>query len=187
MRVVYYDCIVLYLTHLLELAANKRKQNLLLYSLFTPSLYIYISLSSFFSFLQNPLKKFNRSDVGIGTIVGSAVFNVLFVIGMCAVFSKEVLGLTWWPLFRDCCWYTLTLALTGAFFANGDGQTIEWWEALTLFIVYIGYVIFMAGNKKYERFFKMNVLPASWGLSYMPEDNDEEVLIPLQSPLAFCC
>ena len=31
---------------------------------------------------------FAESDVGIGTIVGSAVFNVLFVIGMCAIFSK---------------------------------------------------------------------------------------------------
>ena len=29
-----------------------------------------------------------QNDVGFGTIVGSAVFNVLFVIGMCAVFSK---------------------------------------------------------------------------------------------------
>ena len=35
------------------------------------------------------------SDVGIGTIVGSAVFNILFVIGMCALFSKTVLHLTW--------------------------------------------------------------------------------------------
>lgn len=34
---------------------------------------------------------FAKSDVGIGTIVGSAVFNVLFVIAMCALFSKEVL------------------------------------------------------------------------------------------------
>ena len=28
-----------------------------------------------------------RSDVGFSTIVGSAVFNVLFVIGMCAFFT----------------------------------------------------------------------------------------------------
>lgn len=34
-------------------------------------------------------------DVGIGTIVGSAVFNILFVIGMCALFSKTLLTLTW--------------------------------------------------------------------------------------------
>ena len=39
---------------------------------------------------------FQGSAVGFGTIVGSAVFNVLFVIGMCAVFSKEILVLTWW-------------------------------------------------------------------------------------------
>ena len=32
---------------------------------------------------------FQRSAVGFGTVVGSAVFNVLFVIGMCAVFSRE--------------------------------------------------------------------------------------------------
>ncbi|KAL1397173.1 hypothetical protein pipiens_000032, partial [Culex pipiens pipiens] len=45
-------------------------------------------------------------DVGIGTIVGSAVFNILFVIGMCALFSKTLLTLTWWPLFRDCTFYS---------------------------------------------------------------------------------
>ncbi|CAB1322682.1 unnamed protein product, partial [Coregonus sp. 'balchen'] len=43
----------------------------------------------------------SHSNVGIGTIVGSAVFNILFVIGMCAIFSREMLHLTWWPLFRD--------------------------------------------------------------------------------------
>lgn len=95
---------------------------------------------------------------------------------MCAVFSKEILKLTWWPLFRDCCWYTLALALVGGFFANGDGQTIVWWEALVLLIVYVGYVLFMSQNKKAERIFKMDILPASWGLSYMDEDSVEEVL-----------
>ncbi|XP_042231293.1 LOW QUALITY PROTEIN: sodium/potassium/calcium exchanger 2-like [Homarus americanus] len=29
-------------------------------------------------------------DVGIGTIVGSAVFNILFVIGMCVIFQDGV-------------------------------------------------------------------------------------------------
>ena len=49
------------------------------------------------------------SDVGIGTIVGSAVFNIMFVIGMCAMFSNSVLLLTWWPLFRDVSFYSLSL------------------------------------------------------------------------------
>ncbi|KPM07823.1 potassium-dependent sodium-calcium exchanger-like protein 1 [Sarcoptes scabiei] len=48
-------------------------------------------------------------DVGIGTIVGSAVFNILFVLSMCAIFSKTVLDLTWWPLFRDVSFYSMIL------------------------------------------------------------------------------
>jgi hypothetical protein len=42
-----------------------------------------------------------QSDVGIGTIVGSAVFNILFVIAACAFAAKEALSLTAWPLIRD--------------------------------------------------------------------------------------
>ena len=48
---------------------------------------------------------FARSDVGFGTIVGSAVFNVLFVIACCVIWTPEEfrpLELTWWPLARDC-------------------------------------------------------------------------------------
>ena len=85
------------------------------------------------------------SNVGFGTIVGSAVFNVLFVIGMCAIFSREVLALTWWPLFRDSSYYTLSLLVLFAFFTDGE---IEWWESLILFLMYIGYVILMAYNER---------------------------------------
>lgn len=38
-------------------------------------------------------------NVGFGMIVGFVVFNVLFVIGMCVVFLKEILKLIWWFLF----------------------------------------------------------------------------------------
>ena len=31
-----------------------------------------------------------KGDVGIGTIVGSAVFNVLVIIGLCAILCDEV-------------------------------------------------------------------------------------------------
>lgn len=31
-----------------------------------------------------------KGDVGTGTIVGSAVFNILFVIGLCGVFTGNV-------------------------------------------------------------------------------------------------
>ncbi|XP_023032406.1 sodium/potassium/calcium exchanger Nckx30C isoform X7 [Drosophila willistoni] len=87
-------------------------------------------------------------DVGIGTIVGSAVFNILFVIGMCALFSKTVLSLTWWPLFRDCSFYSISLLVLIYFFRD---NRIYWWEALILFTIYIAYVAFMKWNVQVEQ------------------------------------
>merc|ERR1719428_2511847 len=52
---------------------------------------------------------FQKSEVGFFAIVGSAVFNVLFVIAVCAIFSDEVLVLTWWPLARDVFFYLVAL------------------------------------------------------------------------------
>ncbi|XP_034475292.1 sodium/potassium/calcium exchanger Nckx30C [Drosophila innubila] len=86
-------------------------------------------------------------DVGIGTIVGSAVFNILFVIGMCALFSRTVLSLTWWPLFRDCSFYSISLLVLIFFFRD---NLIYWWEALILFTIYIAYVTFMKWNVQVE-------------------------------------
>ncbi|XP_047436166.1 sodium/potassium/calcium exchanger 2-like isoform X7 [Mugil cephalus] len=93
----------------------------------------------------------SHSNVGIGTIVGSAVFNILFVIGMCAIFSKEILNLTWWPLFRDVSFYILDLILLIIFFLD---NIISMWESITLLSCYAFYVIFMKFNSQVEGFVK---------------------------------
>lgn len=91
---------------------------------------------------------FQQSDIGIGTIVGSAVFNVLFVIGVCSMLSKEVLQLTWWPLFRDCVYYACGLLVLAMLVGVSSKGTVSWWEALILFLMYFGYVIVMKYNKR---------------------------------------
>ncbi|XP_067380440.1 sodium/potassium/calcium exchanger 2-like isoform X4 [Channa argus] len=93
----------------------------------------------------------SHSNVGIGTIVGSAVFNILFVIGMCAIFSKEILNLTWWPLFRDVSFYILDLIMLIIFFLD---NFISMWESITLLSGYAAYVIFMKFNGNVEGFVK---------------------------------
>uniref|UniRef100_A0A670ZJ71 Solute carrier family 24 member 2 n=1 Tax=Pseudonaja textilis TaxID=8673 RepID=A0A670ZJ71_PSETE len=93
----------------------------------------------------------SHSNVGIGTIVGSAVFNILFVIGMCALFSKQILHLTWWPLFRDVSFYILDLILLIIFFLD---NFIRWWESLILLGAYIVYVTFMKFNVQVEEWVK---------------------------------
>jgi K+-dependent Na+/Ca+ exchanger-like protein len=88
-----------------------------------------------------------KSDVGVGTIVGSAVFNVLFVIAACAFASAKVLSLTAWPLMRDTFFYSVALMLLVGFFSD---ETIMWWEALILILWYIAYVSFMKFNTAAE-------------------------------------
>lgn len=91
---------------------------------------------------------FQQSDIGIGTIVGSAVFNVLFVIGCCSMLSKEVLTLTWWPLFRDSVYYTIGLLVLSILVGViGEGMVV-WWEALILLLMYVGYVLLMWYNRR---------------------------------------
>ncbi|XP_033481062.1 sodium/potassium/calcium exchanger 2-like isoform X2 [Epinephelus lanceolatus] len=89
----------------------------------------------------------SHSNVGIGTIVGSAVFNILFVIGMCALFSKEVLNLTWWPLFRDVSFYIVGLLMLIYFFLDNQ---ITLRESISLLMCYTCYVTFMKFNAKVE-------------------------------------
>lgn len=93
----------------------------------------------------------SHSNVGIGTIVGSAVFNILFVIGMCAVFSREILNLTWWPLFRDVSFYILDLIMLIGFFLD---NIINCWESVILLLAYATYVIFMKYNAQVEALVK---------------------------------
>uniref|UniRef100_A0A4X2LN82 Sodium/potassium/calcium exchanger 1 n=1 Tax=Vombatus ursinus TaxID=29139 RepID=A0A4X2LN82_VOMUR len=89
----------------------------------------------------------SHSNVGIGTIVGSAVFNILFVIGTCALFSREVLNLTWWPLFRDVSFYIFDLMMLILFFLD---SLITWWESLMLLMAYAFYVFTMKWNQQLE-------------------------------------
>ena len=96
------------------------------------------------------------SDVGIGTIVGSAVFNVLFVIAACAFASAEALKLTAWPLIRDTTFYSIALIVLVIFFLD---DSIKWYEALILFLWYFCYVIFMKFNVMFEGKF-LEVFPS---------------------------
>lgn len=91
-----------------------------------------------------------KSDVGIGTVVGSAVFNILFVIAMCAFFSKQALKLTWWPLLRDVTFYSISLGLLIVIFR---GQFIHWWESLIMISLYAVYCLFMKFNHVLEHKF----------------------------------
>eukprot|EP00549_Striatella_unipunctata_P000160 CAMPEP_0118673494 /NCGR_PEP_ID=MMETSP0800-20121206/353_1 /TAXON_ID=210618 ORGANISM="Striatella unipunctata, Strain CCMP2910" /NCGR_SAMPLE_ID=MMETSP0800 /ASSEMBLY_ACC=CAM_ASM_000638 /LENGTH=687 /DNA_ID=CAMNT_0006568563 /DNA_START=50 /DNA_END=2110 /DNA_ORIENTATION=- len=107
---------------------------------------------------------FTESEVGFGTIVGSAVFNVLFVIGMCSLLSKEVLTLTWWPLFRDSLYYAIGLVVLAVFTGVNSSEQIEFYEAAILFSLYLGYVIVMAFNRQIFNLLTGKILDSEGGI-----------------------
>ncbi|KAM3605671.1 uncharacterized protein V6R79_002689 [Siganus canaliculatus] len=65
-----------------------------------------------------------KGDVGVGTIVGSAVFNILCIIGVCGIFAVQFIY----------------------------DEKVVWWEALTLILMYFVYILIMKLNSHVVRF-----------------------------------
>ncbi|XP_040904014.1 sodium/potassium/calcium exchanger 3 [Toxotes jaculatrix] len=85
-----------------------------------------------------------KGDVGVGTIVGSAVFNILVIIGICGIFSKQPISLTWWPLFRDAVFYILSILVLILVIYD---EKVMWWETIILISMYGIYIIIMKFNR----------------------------------------
>jgi len=85
-----------------------------------------------------------KNDVGVGTIVGSAVFNLCCIIGGTAVFTPGVLVIDWKPITRDTIFYSISIA--EMIYVLLDGQvTTE--EAGALVGTYFLYVLVMYYNQ----------------------------------------
>jgi len=112
-----------------------------------------------------------ESNVGVGTIVGSAVFNILVIIAMSAAAAKTDLHIDYRPLLRDIFFYLVSIALllgtcwpkevpitlentTITLMSNNTAtQTrmqgeITHWKAALLVAWYLVYLLFMKFNAK---------------------------------------
>ncbi|XP_071313506.1 sodium/potassium/calcium exchanger 3 isoform X2 [Trachinotus anak] len=85
-----------------------------------------------------------KGDVGVGTIVGSAVFNILVIIGICGIFSRQPISLSWWPLFRDAVFYILSILVLILVIYD---EKVLWWETIILISMYGIYIIIMKFNR----------------------------------------
>ncbi|XP_023263151.1 sodium/potassium/calcium exchanger 3-like isoform X2 [Seriola lalandi dorsalis] len=85
-----------------------------------------------------------KGDVGVGTIVGSAVFNILVIIGICGIFSGQPITLSWWPVFRDAVFYILSILVLILVIYD---EKVLWWETIILISMYGIYIIIMKFNR----------------------------------------
>jgi len=84
-----------------------------------------------------------KNDVGIGTIVGSAVFNLCCIIGGTALFTPMVLTIDWKPITRDTIFYGISIA--AMIYVLQDGL-VTLYESVALIACYVVYVVVMFFN-----------------------------------------
>ncbi|KAK9730662.1 Sodium/calcium exchanger protein [Popillia japonica] len=91
---------------------------------------------------------FAKDDIGISGVIGSAVFNIMFVISVCALCTNTVCYLNWWPLVRDCFFYAVSILVMLFTIYN---ETISWGESLFMLCMYVVYCIVLHFNPQLER------------------------------------
>lgn len=92
-----------------------------------------ISTALFTLFLPN-----SNPATGVGTIVGSAIFQILVVVGFAALVKTSYLD--WKPVVRDSVYYAFSVGLLIWFINDG---IFELWEAASLVGAYFVYLILL--------------------------------------------
>jgi len=95
------------------------------------------SAPELFTSLFAVFKSSESLSLGAGTIVGSALFNILVIIGVSALYMTNKQKLAWQPVIRDMVFYSFAIALLLFFFWDGK---IYLWEGIILVSVYAVYV-----------------------------------------------
>eukprot|EP00756_Hemistasia_phaeocysticola_P023904 Hpha_TRINITY_DN15917_c5_g2::TRINITY_DN15917_c5_g2_i1::g.74838::m.74838 len=124
------------------------------------------SAPEFFTSLADTFAS-SGSGMGIGTIVGSAVFNILVIVAVSCI-PCDKLNLDWYPLMRDSFFYVVAIIMLLVFVLTGEENVVkdtdanvtllllngtqpetetvgvvEWWESMLLVLGYVGYIIYM--------------------------------------------
>ncbi len=91
------------------------------------------------------IMKVGSEQLGAGTIVGSAIFNILVIVGASAVVATSFLS--WKPVIRDMLFYIAAIIVLLLTF--GDGK-ITFFEALIYLAAYAVYIILLANWRKWS-------------------------------------
>ena len=94
------------------------------------------SAPELFVSLFSVLRPGNHAAIGIGSIVGSALFNLLAIIGVVALVKKT--RLTWQPVLRDILFYAISVGLL--LYVIFDGS-FDLKNAILFLFIYVVYVV----------------------------------------------
>uniref|UniRef100_A0A2A4IZH9 Sodium/calcium exchanger membrane region domain-containing protein n=1 Tax=Heliothis virescens TaxID=7102 RepID=A0A2A4IZH9_HELVI len=114
-----------------------------------------------------------QDDIGVSGVIGSAVFNIMFVISVCALCAGTVSHLNWWPLCRDCFFYAISILVMLCTIAN---SIVSWPEALFMLIMYGVYCVALRFNTALERWAMTLPLPFK-----LPTREEQAALVTYRS------
>lgn len=100
------------------------------------------------------IKPGDHQVIGIGSIVGSAIFNLLVIVGVVAWVKKS--KLTWQPVVRDLIFYSLAVGLL--VYSIWDGKFTAT-EAIVFLIIYVFYVLAAVYWRKILPYSDMEIAP----------------------------
>ncbi|KAI1235118.1 Sodium/potassium/calcium exchanger 5, partial [Lamprotornis superbus] len=116
-----------------------------------------------------------KGDIGVSTILGSAIYNLLGISAACGLFSSVVSRLSCWPLFRDCLAYTISAAAVLAMISD---NRIYWYESASLLLIYGCYILVLCFDIKINQYLMKKFSPCCTCFTKAMEENAE------QQPLA---
>merc|ERR1719399_2603653 len=67
------------------------------------------------------------NEGGAGAIIGSAIFNILVIVGATCAFAGQELKVWWYPLTRDCAFYVLAIFELSLVLMD---EVVHWYEGL---------------------------------------------------------
>lgn len=118
----------------------------------------------------------SSASVGLGTIIGSAMFNILIIVALSAAIAAKsgaALDIDWRCVTRDAAFYLGSIILLFLFMAVITPNWIEWWEGLIMTIAYGSYIAFMTKNEQFLN--KMDEWAGTAQVAPRPGASGEEV------------
>ncbi|XP_033211118.1 sodium/potassium/calcium exchanger 4-like [Belonocnema kinseyi] len=91
-----------------------------------------------------------ESDLGVGTVVGSAVFNTFVTPACGALSAAEAIHLKWGILSRDCIIYIISVSSLVLIMWDG---VVTWYEATVLLMLFAGYFSILFFSRRITRLF----------------------------------
>ncbi|XP_075388417.1 sodium/potassium/calcium exchanger 5 [Tenrec ecaudatus] len=116
-----------------------------------------------------------KGDIGISTILGSAMYNLLGISAACGLLSRTVSPLSCWPLFRDCTAYAISVAAVLGILVD---NRVYWYEGTALLLIYGLYVLVLSLDINIRQYVTEKCSPCCTSIATaMEERADQQPLV----------